>query len=335
MSTGHEPVLGTDRRAALGRAGAPEPAHLVVTDGSPGQAPTPGRRGPARALLAACRPRQWVKNLLVLAAPAAAGVLGTAGSLGRALAAFGLFVAASSGTYLLNDTVDAEADRRHPAKRHRPIAAGELSPAAAVASAAVLLGLAVGLAPLVAGWRLAAIVGGYVVLTLAYSMRLKQVAFVELACLSLGFVLRAVGGAAATSVPVSPWFLVVTSAGALLLAAGKRSAELHLLGTAGGGHRRSLAAYPPWLLRAIRLVAAVVTVVGYVLWALWRGAHAHTVSFAFFAASTVPFAAAVAVLEGHLARGEGGAPEELALRSRTLQLLALACVAFVATGVYT
>lgn len=330
MSAGQEPVLGTD----------PGPARLegsrTLVTGIPGSARyRPGApRRPARALLAACRPRQWVKNLLVLAAPAAAGILGDPGALGRAGAALGLFVAASSGTYLLNDAIDAEADRRHPVKRHRPIAAGELSPPAAVAVAVALLAMGVGLAAPVGGWPLVAVLGGYEALTLSYSLALKQVAFVELACLSLGFVLRALGGAAATAVPVSPWFLVVTSAGALLLAAGKRSAELGLLGAGSGGHRRSLAAYPPWLLRAIRLVAAAVAIVAYLLWALWRGAHAGPISLGFLALSAIPFALSVGVLERHLARGEGGAPEELALHSRSLQVLALACFACVAVGVY-
>lgn len=325
MTTGHESVLGV--------GAGPEPVAPLL---APHRPTTDRGRGTGRALLVACRPRQWVKSLLVLAAPGAAGVLGHPGALGRTGAALGLFVAASSGTYLLNDALDAEADRRHPVKQKRPIAAGELAPATAVAAAAVLLGTALAFAPLVGGWALGAVVGGYVALTLAYSLRLKQIPFVELACLSLAFVLRALGGAAAAWVPVSPWFLVVTSAGALLLAAGKRSAERHLLGDAGRGHRRSLAAYPPALLRGIRLLSAFVAVAAYLLWALWRGAHANgAVPFAFLGLSAVPFALAVAVLEHHLARGDGGAPEELALRSRSLQTLALACLAFVAIGIYT
>lgn len=327
MSTGHESVLGTGRGP---RSAAP----VLAT-----QPPAPvarQARSTARALLAACRPRQWVKSLLVLAAPGAAGVLGHPGALARTAAAFGLFVAASSGTYLLNDTLDAEADRRHPVKRQRPIAAGELAPTTAVATAVVLLVAALALAPVVGGWALSAVVTAYVALTLAYSLRLKQIPFVELACLSLAFVLRALGGAAAAWVPVSPWFLVVTSAGALLLAAGKRSAERHLLGDAGQGHRRSLAAYPPGLLRGVRLVSAVVAVAAYLLWALWRGTRAAgVVPVAFLGLSAVPFALAVAVLERHLARGDGGAPEELALQSHALQALGLACLAFVAVGIYT
>lgn len=330
MSTGHEPVIGAADGSTV------EAGTRLLSPGRTVRPVSAARRGPVRALLAACRPRQWVKNLLVAAAPGAAGVLGHPAALGRTGAAFGLFVAASSGTYLLNDTVDAEADRRHPTKRRRPIAAGELSPAAALVAAGVLLVAALCLAPVVGGWALGTVVAGYVALTLAYSFRLKQIPFVELACLSLAFVLRALGGAAATSVPVSPWFLVVTSAGALLLAAGKRSAELHLLGSASHGHRRSLAAYPPRLLQAIRQAAGLAAVAGYLLWALWRGAHApHAVSFAFFGLSALPFALAVAVLERHLARGDGGAPEELALRSRSLQALALVCAALVALGIYT
>lgn len=332
MTAGREGLLGD---------GAPSPG-LEADRADPaaraGGVGVGRRHGTARALLAASRPRQWVKNLLVLAAPAAAGVLGHPVALGRTLGTLGLFVAASGGTYLLNDAVDVEADRRHPTKRLRPIAAGTLARSTAVAVALALLLGALVAAPLLAGRSLGLVVGGYVALTVAYSLWLKQVPFVELACLSLAFVLRALGGAAATGVPVSPWFLVVTSSGALLLAAGKRGAEQMLLGTGSGAHRRSLSAYPPWFLRALRLAAGAVAVAGYVLWALWRGANGDHrrdgVDPIVFVVSALPFAMAVAVLERLLGRGDGGAPEELALRNRTLQALGVACVALVAIGIY-
>jgi decaprenyl-phosphate phosphoribosyltransferase len=296
------------------------------------------RKGRIVAFLVACRPRQWVKNLLVLAAPAAAGVLGHLAQLGRTGAALGIFVAVSSGTYLLNDTIDAEADRRHPIKRQRPIAAGELSArAATVAAGALLVAGLLGAAFLAEA--LGIVVGAYVALTFAYSLLLKRVPYLELACISLAFLLRALGGAAATGVPVSPWFLVVTSAGALLIAAGKRGAELDLLGSAGREHRRSLAAYPRGLLRGIRMAAGAVAVVGYGLWALWRGTEAsragHEHDVVLLLLSGLPFALAVVLLERLLERGDGGAPEELALRSRPLQVLGLACVALVAAGIYS
>jgi decaprenyl-phosphate phosphoribosyltransferase len=296
--------------------------------------PADHRGGLAGGLLRIARPRQWVKNVLVFAAPGAAGVLTHGEPLLRSLGAFAIFCLAASGTYFLNDVLDAEADRHHPVKRLRPVAAGVVPERAAVAAAATLAVLAVALAGLLAGWRLAVVVALYVVLSSAYSLRLKHEPILDLAGLSSGFILRAIAGGVATGVPLSNWFLIVTSFGSLLVAAGKRSAEHSALG--GGQHRPVLAHYPPTFLRSVRLLAAAVTITGYCLWAFERSAaigHGHHPLW--FELSIVPVVLAVLHLELRFDRGAGAAPEELAFEDPRLQVMAALWVLLFACGIYT
>jgi decaprenyl-phosphate phosphoribosyltransferase len=296
-------------------------------------APTPNAVVLGMARIA--RPRQWVKNVLVLAAPGAAGVLGHPRPLLRALAAVGIFCLAASGTYFLNDTVDAEADRHHPVKRVRPVAAGIVSTQQALAGAAVLMALSIGLGWWLAGYRLGVVVAVYLGVSTAYSIRLKHEMVFDLAGLSAGFILRAVAGGVATGVVLSDWFLIVVSFGSLLIAAGKRSAEHLHLGEGRGLHRPVLAQYPATFLRFVRLLAAAVTVTAYCLWAFDRSAHNglghHPL---WFELSIVPVVLAVLSLELRFDQGRGGAPEELALHDRMLQGLGVLWVLLFALGVY-
>jgi decaprenyl-phosphate phosphoribosyltransferase len=287
-------------------------------------------------LLRIARPRQWVKNLLVIAAPAAAGVLSHGSVAAHAAGAFGVFCLAASGTYFINDTLDVEADRHHPVKRLRPIAAGVVSPTLAVAVGVVLMAAAIGLAWWLAGSHLALVIAIYVAVTTAYSLRLKHEPVVDLACVSAGFVLRAIAGGVATGVPLSDWFVIVSSFGALLIVTGKRSAEHTELGELRGAHRPTLNAYPEAFLRSVRLLAAAVTVSAYCLWAFERSTESgHGHHPIWFELSIVPFVIAILHVELRFARGQGGAPEELALGDRTLQVLGLLWVALVAVGIYT
>jgi len=292
----------------------------------------------AALLVKASRPRQWVKNVLVLTVPGAAGALGRAGVLGRSLAAGALFVAVSAGIYLLNDVLDAEADRGHPDKCRRPVASGALGVglAASVGGGLVVAGLAGSW--MVAGTKLALVVGVYVVVNGAYSLGAKAIPVVELALVASGFVLRAVAGGAAVHLSISPWFLVVTSAGALFVVAGKRSAELAALG-GEGGHRKVLASYTPAFLGSVRMVAVSVAVASYVLWAFGRAPHldvghpdADDVAFRL---SIIPFVGALLSTELAFEKGRGGAPEDLALRDRPLQWIGALWLALVAFGIYT
>jgi len=268
------------------------------------------------ALLVACRPKQWVKNLLVFAAPGAAGVLGEGDALVASIGAFVAFCLAASATYLLNDSADVEADRAHATKRYRPIAAGQLSVPVALVAAGVLavVGLGVSLA---VRWELAVVLVGYVALTTSYSAVLKHRVILDVVALAAGFVLRAIAGAVAADVPISNWFFIVTSFGSLFMAVGKRHAEVVAMGDDAGSHRRVLEGYSPGFLAYLRSVSSGVVLVAYCLWAFER-AELTDLSVPWYQMSIVPFATAVLRYAQLLDAGEGGAPEELVLRDRML-----------------
>lgn len=283
-------------------------------DGAPAGATVAG-------VLRLLRPKQWAKNVLVLAAPGAAGVLTEPAAILQTLVAFVAFCLAASGTYCLNDARDVAADRLHPTKRHRPIASG----AVPVGLGHVLgIGLVVAgllVSTLVGNWELPAVVLGYVALTTAYTLKLKHVAVVDLAAVAAGFVVRALAGAAATDVVVSEWFLIVASFGSLFMVAGKRSAEL-ALGVDAADHRATLAAYSPQYLTYVRSVSSGVAMLSYCLWAFEK-AEVAAVDFPWFQLSIIPFVLAILRYGLRLDAGEGGAPEDVVLEDRTLQLLGL------------
>jgi decaprenyl-phosphate phosphoribosyltransferase len=302
--------------------------------------PEPSGAGPSAAVLLSglvriARPRQWVKNLLVFAAPGAAGALSQGHTAVRAIAAFGIFCVAASGTYFLNDALDVAADRHHPVKRLRPVAAGEVTVAMAVTVSVVLVCAGIGLAWWLAGGRFALVIAIYTGVAAAYSLRLKHEPVIDLACVSSGFVLRAIAGGVATGVALSNWFIIVSLFGSLLVVAGKRSAEQSDLGELRAVARPTLDAYPPSFLRSVRLLSASVTVTAYCLWAFERSTqghgHHHPI---WFQLSIVPFVLAVLHVELRFERGLGAAPEELALRDRVLQVLGVVWVALFAVGVY-
>ena len=196
---------------------------------------------PLSPWIRAVRPHQWVKATLVATAPLVALHFGF-GLIARLFASLVLACAAASGTYLLNDTVDASADRQHPTKRLRPIAAGEIRPSHALAVAVVLL-IAAPTLGLVLGVSTCLALGTYVVITVAYSTKLKQIPIIDITTIATGFVVRVLIGATATSTPVSPWFLTAVGAAAIMVATGKRRGELSELGAAAAAHRSSLHTY--------------------------------------------------------------------------------------------
>lgn len=294
-------------------------------------AAVPTRRSRPVALLVACRPKQWIKNLLVLAAPGAAGVLGQRDALIDTFAAFVAFCLAASATYLLNDASDVEADRRHATKRFRPIAAGELAVPVALGAAVVMSLTAVGLG-LVVRWPLAVVVVAYMALTTSYSAVLKHVVVVDVVALASGFVLRAVAGAVAADVPISNWFFIVTSFGSLLMAVGKRSAEVEAMGSSAGTTRRVLEGYTPGFLAYMRSVSSGVVLVAYCLWAFER-ADLLDVSIPWYQVSILPFATAVFRYAQLLEAGEGGAPEELVVRDHLLMGASLCWAVLFGLGV--
>ena len=282
-------------------------------------------------LLRSLRARQWAKNLLVFAAPGAAGVLTDGSVLVDAVVAFVLFCAAASGVYLVNDVADRSADRLHPRKQLRPIAAGHVPVATALIVASFLLAASVGVGWLALGWRFALVLGLYVVLSVAYSIRLKQIAIIDLATVASGFVLRAIAGGVAVDVRISSWFLIVTSFGSLFVVAGKRHAESVDLGDARGEHRLTLAEYSTAYLHYVRFTASAVTILAYCLWA-FEGAEGGGALW--LELSIVPFVLAIFRYALLLEAGFGDQPEELLLLDRALQVLGVAWAALFAAGVY-
>lgn len=269
-----------------------------------------------RGLLSAARPRQWVKNGLVVAAPFAAGALLKGSVIGGCLLALVAFICASAAVYLANDVVDVERDRRHPRKRYRPIASGAVSPRAATV-AAVALGAAAVTVPVLAGnVELGVVVGSYLVLSASYSLFLKHVPGVELAIVASGFVLRALAGAVGAHVPPSNWFLAVTAFAALTITFGKRYAERLNTGLDDAHTRPALASYPTRLLSGGRDVALLAAAACYGGWVLTRGADDRA---GFAAVSAAPLAWAVLRYRRINEGGGGEAPEELLLRDRSLQ----------------
>ena len=282
------------------------------------------------------RPRQWTKNTLVFVAPAAAGVLRHRIDLLHALAAFGIFCAAASGTYLVNDVADAKADREHPDKRLRPIARGNISPNFAVAVAVGLMGVSLAASWFVARWSLVLVMAIYLAISTLYTLRLKREPVIELAAVASGFLLRAIAGGVATNVPLSSWFLAVASFGALFVVTGKRLGELLRLGERGGEHREVLSLYTPSFLRSALTLTASVTVTAYCLWAFDKaGLLSHAGHhFVWIQLSVVPVILGTLHMLRLVDAGLVDAPEELVFHDHILQGLGALWVALFAIGIY-
>jgi decaprenyl-phosphate phosphoribosyltransferase len=284
----------------------------------------------ATALLRATRPRQWPKNALTLAPVLAAGAWGRAGVLSAAAVALVAFTLVASAVYLVNDVCDAAHDRMHPVKRSRPIASGRL-PVSWALTGAVVAGVgAFVFAGVTHHGELGGVLAGYLAVSLAYSLGLKNLPGLEILIVAYGFVWRPVAGAEATGIAASGWFLEVCCGAALTVAIGKRLAELVRLRDEAGSHRSSLRFYRPGWLRWARRVSSVATVACYLGWAVTRW---HGPAMVVAIASTLPVAFALHRYASRNDRGHGGAPEDLLLRDRPLQLSALVWLAtFIAIG---
>ncbi len=288
------------------------------------------RRSRLHAALVTARPHQWIKNALVIAAAGAAGALSRDDVPARVGLAFVAFCLLASGVYAVNDVRDADEDRRHPRKRYRPVAAGELDSRSALVLGATLMltGLALCLAvrPL-----LLAVGAGYLALTLSYTMIWRHVWILDVVVIACGFVLRAVAGGVAAPVTLSRWFILVITFSAVFVAAGKRQAELRRANERDAARRPVLRSYTAARLRLILSGSAACALFAYCVWAFqlptvdgvpWRPL------------TIVPFAACLARY-GALVQGGGGeAPEELLLHDRVLQLAGVAWLVVFALGVH-
>ncbi|WP_406813621.1 decaprenyl-phosphate phosphoribosyltransferase [Mycobacterium sp. M23085] len=283
-------------------------------------------------VIKAIRPRQWVKNVLVLAAPVAGLGSGIRYDYGQMLShvgyAFVVFSLAASSIYLINDVRDVEADREHPTKRFRPIAAGVV-PAWLAYVVAVLLGVAA----LGISWtvtpNLALVMAVYLGMQLAYCFGLKHQAVLDICIVSSAYLLRAIAGGVAAEIPLSQWFLLSAAFASLFMVAGKRYAELQLAERTGAAIRKSLESYTSTYLRFVWTLSATAVVMCYGLWAFERGHH----SGSWYAVSMVPFTIAILRYAVDVDGGLAGEPEDIALRDRVLQLLFLAWIATVGAAV--
>lgn len=326
--------MSTVSASSASPADVPDPDGETRAGSPAAGAPGPGSGSLVLGLIKLARPKQWAKNVLVFAAPAAAGVLDNKQWALDALVAFVSFCLAAAGTYYINDARDVEADRLHPKKSRRPVASGVVPVPVAYVGGVLLLAAALGSA-LAVNPNLAYAVGGYVVLTTAYSTWLKHVAVVDLVAVAAGFVLRAVAGAAATEVPISDWFFIVTSFGALFMISGKRAAEAKEMGDDATDFRTVLGAYSPSYTAYLRAVTSGAVLVAYCLWAFEKAETVVDVTVPWYQLSILPFVMAVLRYALVLDQGRGSAPEEIVLGDRPLQLIGIAWAVVFAIGVYT
>jgi len=320
------------------------------------------------------RVHQWVKNGLLVVAPVAAGTIFHRPVFIHTLVAIASFSLTASALYLLNDLKDVESDRQHPTKRFRAIAYGDLSPRMAMFAASVLALCGFALPLLIPSpGALYLVLAIYVAETLAYVYFLKSVAIIELALVASGFFLRAYGGAVASHLFVSTWFLVVISFGALFLVIGKRSSELKKVGA--GTTRKVLQEYTAEFLDSALTMSATVVVTGYCLWAfdtshtglsslqeytaefldsaltmsatvvvtgycLWAFDTSHTGLSSKLhhqvpiRLSVVMVVLAMLFIMKSAEAGDGSAPEDLILHNRTVQVLIILWAALLAIGIY-
>ncbi|MEU1533318.1 decaprenyl-phosphate phosphoribosyltransferase [Streptomyces fagopyri] len=293
-----------------------------------GTPPVPARTGSlALGLLKTARPRQWVKNLLVTAAPAAAGQLFSRHALTQLVLVFVLFTACAVAVYLINDARDAVADRAHPVKRHRPVAAGQVPVRVAYTVGGVLAVLGPALAAWLCSPVTAALLTAYLGMQLAYCVSLKHVLVVDLVVVTTGFLMRAMIGGLALGIPLSRWFLITTGFGALFMVSAKRYSEAVQMAGKAGATRALLTEYTTGYLRFVWQLAAGVSVLGYCLWALEGGGAPTTGVLPWRQLSMVAFILAVLRYAVFADRGTAGEPEDVVLRDRPLALIGLVWLA--------
>jgi 4-hydroxybenzoate polyprenyltransferase len=277
-----------------------------------GKTAGPGNR--VRTVLRVLRPRQWTKNLIAYAPILFAMKIHDAQLLLAVTLCVVAFCLASSAVYVVNDILDRECDRAHPVKCNRPIASGALSLGAAWWLAAICAGAALLLSFAIRPF-LALIVATYLVLMVLYGLSWKHRVLLDVFSISAGFVLRAVGGAAAAMVPVSGWFLLCTSSGALFLALEKRRQELYLLKSDAGSHRRVLDEYSDELIDRMEAIVVPTLLTCYAFYSFqsWHGQ---------WMMLTVPFVVYGIMRYQVLSvrRSQTGSPEEVLLRDRPIQV---------------
>lgn len=289
------------------------------------------KRSTLAQFISLARPKQWLKNSLLLAAPAAAGKITEIHYLSLAVLATITFSLGASGLYMINDAKDVESDRRHPTKKNRPIAAGAIAPKTAifVGTAIIFISLAISLA--INGPFFLAILT-YIVITISYTYWLKNEPVLDISIVSFGFLLRAIAGGLATNLPLSVWFLTVAAFGSLFMVSGKRYAEVKTMGDDAIDHKKVLGEYSSEYLNYVRSMASAVAIAGYGLWT-FEG-FASRPGQIFVQLSGIPFVIAILIYALEADRGLAGSPEEVILGDRRLQIFGAIWALLVAIGIY-
>ncbi len=288
------------------------------------------RTSVAAELVRAARPRHWLKNVLVFAAPVLSGRLAEPEVLGVATVAFLAFCLAASGVYLVNDARDVDFDRAHPTKRLRPVALGTVS---------VRLAMIVGSGLMAASLVVGALVNVPLLLTLAvyvgisllYCFWLKDEPVIDIAIVASGFLLRAIAGGAAAGIDLSQWFLLGASFGSLFMASGKRYAEAQMEHDDPALFRASLGRYTTTYLRFVWTLSAGILIMTYGLWAFEQsalnGSQLPVIAMAPFVLAVLRYAVAVDA-------GEAAEPVDIAWRDHVLQVLAAVWTVLVVAELY-
>jgi decaprenyl-phosphate phosphoribosyltransferase len=284
-----------------------------------------------RGLVREARPKQWIKNLLVITAPLAAGTISHSHTLGPVAVAFAAFCLAASAVYYANDSLDVEADRAHPTKRNRPIAAG-IIPVRLAWVCVVVLAVAALTVAATQNLGLVALVAVYLAMHLSYSAWFKHVLVLDLALVAGGFLLRAMAGGVAADIALSQWFLLTTAFGSLFMVAGKRYSEMVLMGEGAAATRRSLAAYTASYLRFIWQTMAGLAILTYSLWAFdldrtARGVHWHEISIVAWSFLFLRYAMFVDA-------GKAGEPEDVVLGDKVIMAIGAGWLVLFAIGVF-
>ena len=284
-------------------------------------------KGSAGTYLRLARPKQWTKNGFVLAGVVFAQEALVVSSVAKALLAFVAFCALSGAVYAANDVLDVEEDRKHPLKRRRPVASGEISPRSAMvfAAALVVAGLALGFA-VDLGVGLAGV--AYLALQAVYTTLLKHTAILDVMSISAGFVIRALAGVAAVGSPISPWLIVCTALLTLFLGFSKRRHEIASLGDGASIHRKNLRDYSVPLLDEMMNIMISATIIAYVLYTFFEYDN-------YYMMASIPFVV-YGVFRYMLLvhRNGGGNPDTLLLRDRPLQIALLLWLVVVGTIIY-
>jgi 4-hydroxybenzoate polyprenyltransferase len=284
-----------------------------------------------RAIISSMRPKQWTKNFFIFFALVFDKQLFHIPALLHTIAGFGIFCFISSSVYIINDIFDIEVDKQHPTKKNRPLPSGKLSVATAWASAGILVALSLAAAAFLE-LKLLYIVLGYLFLNLAYSKWLKHIAILDVFIIATGFILRVEAGVVLIVVErFSPWLYVVTTLGALYLGFGKRRAELSLLSSGAGSHRKVLDGYSIPLLDQYITIVSAATILSYSLYTFSAPNLPQNHSMML----TIPFVAYIIFRYLYLIQmtNHAGAPDEVLLSDRPIQI-SIAITAIVVLAIF-